>query len=431
MPRANTERNRAVSSPSNANTGERKFNAEQLGQRLLRLLEPLRVQSLSLHNGSGELLWLNEGVFGPDEHGYVLDALDLFANDVERQHLERKIEDGRWAAFLCARTPLGERCGLVMALVDVRSSRAIDNIVASPRVATLMRRFSMLLAPPLTPRHAQVSATPLVKSKSSTSTTAVIAAPKAATATAPTATHRPSQPPPQPTPKATPQATGAVASTVRVRRYSRLRPGGATRRYEVIAPAASMADDLVLATRVIEHLRRTQQRQQPPMSLVIPLSAESVIKGRLLPQLQPVLLRAGLGADTVGFCLPASAWAAASKATEQFIAGCAQCRCFVALDDFELGNSGFELLRSNAVRYLKLKSELVASVMSDKFSQATVAAIVQAARVLGLYCVAKNVESVPVAQWLGAAGIEFCDGLSRDPAGAATTKKDEALESIS
>ena len=98
----------------------------------------------------------------------------------------------------------------------------------------------------------------------------------------------------------------------------------------------------------------------------------------------------------------------------------------MCLDDFNLGSTGLNLLRSPAVKCLKLEPALIGAVVHDKFAHATLAAIVQAARVLGLYCVAKQVSSQSEAKWLAAAGIEFADGVSRGVAVAAA-RTGEAL----
>src|ERR1700690_1861953 len=129
--------------------GPRQFTAEEIGRSLLPLLSSLRLQSLSLHNGTGELLWLSEGVFGPDENGYVLDALDQFAEKNGPPQLERRLDDGRRALFLCARTPLGERCGLACVIAEARSNQGIETELDAAQIAVAMRQFSMLLAPPL------------------------------------------------------------------------------------------------------------------------------------------------------------------------------------------------------------------------------------------------------------------------------------------
>jgi EAL domain-containing protein (putative c-di-GMP-specific phosphodiesterase class I) len=106
---------------------------------------------------------------------------------------------------------------------------------------------------------------------------------------------------------------------------------------------------------------------------------------------------------------------------------CARARCGVTLDEFSLGRPGFDLLRLPALRCLKLDHALIGAIISDKFCQANVAAIVQAAHVLGLYCVAVNAESSQTREWLAAAGIEFADQLSRGPADGATKKGGERL----
>jgi EAL domain-containing protein (putative c-di-GMP-specific phosphodiesterase class I) len=219
-----------------------------------------------------------------------------------------------------------------------------------------------------------------------------------------------------------PVSRETASNTIHARRYARLRAGGAARRYEVkLAPNASFAADLTLATRVIEHLQRSGDRYtQAPASFAVPLSVLSITQGGWLGKLEPILARADLNDGLIGFCLPAAAWDQESEATERFIAECEAAHCFVALDDFTIRRSGLALLRSSAVKCLKLESKLVSSVVHDKFSHAVLASIMGAARVLGLYCVAKQVSSSSEAKWLAAAGIEFADGVSRGVAVAAT-----------
>src|SRR5580698_7058456 len=87
-----------------AENHERRFNTDDIAKQLLKILQPLHVDSLSLHDGAGELQWLNEGAFGPDEHGVVLDALDVFALDLDREDLQLKLDDDRTALCSCARS---------------------------------------------------------------------------------------------------------------------------------------------------------------------------------------------------------------------------------------------------------------------------------------------------------------------------------------
>jgi hypothetical protein len=467
--------------------GPRQYTADEIGRNLLSLLSSLRLQSLSLHNGTGELLWLSEGVFGPDEHGYVLDALDRFAEKNGPHQLERRLDDGRRALFLCARTPLGERCGLACVIAEARSSQGIETELDAAQIAIVMRHFSMLLAPPLArpprpaergaqrsaapaavpaakpaalkprtqpparaasaPRSATPAPTPALPAVAPAPFAALLAG-EAPEPSAPEAAERVQAEPPVLSPARRAQArapAAAVAAAARApvargpsaqgplqaRRYVRLRPGGTTRRYEIDLPPgapASLTSDLRLARRVIEHLGRERERYlQEPASFTVPLCASAVLSPSFMEQLTSAVHAAQLPEGMLGFSLPSAAWSHESHNTGRFMQACAQTGCFVTLDEFNLGRSGFDLLRLPALRCLKLDQTLIGAIISDKFSQATVAAIVQAAHVLGLHCVAVNAETPQTREWLIAAGIEFADQLSRGPAGGATRKDAERL----
>jgi EAL domain-containing protein (putative c-di-GMP-specific phosphodiesterase class I) len=405
-----------------ADSKERRFNTDDISKQLLRILQPLHVDSLSLHDGAGELLWLNEGAFGPDEHGVVLDALDVFALDPDREDLQLKLDDDRTALCACARSASGEVLGIALTIVETPASDEFAAKLAAPRLSALMRRLAQLLSP-AAPAPPAASAPTKPKAEAVTFSDGPAIAPEAAArAQVVVPRERRAQP-------STSDKLASRSGTIHARRYARLRAGGAARRYEVKqAPGASFAADLTLATRVIEHLQRSGDRYtQTPASFAVPLSLQSITQGGWLAKLDPIMARAGLPDNLIGFCLPPSAWNQEFEATEQFIAECEQHHCFVALDDFNLGSSGLKLLRSSAVKCLKLDGNLISAVVNDKFAHATMAAIVQAARVLGLYCVAKQVSSGSEVKWLAAAGIEFADGVSRGVAVAATTKNDEGL----
>jgi EAL domain-containing protein (putative c-di-GMP-specific phosphodiesterase class I) len=524
---ANAAAGNAVSAQAQA----RRFNTDDVSKQLLRILQPLHVDSLSLHDAAGELQWLNDGAFAPDEHGVVTDALDVFALDPSREDLQLRLDDDRSALVACARDAKSELLGIALVIVETPSMEESSAKLSAPRLVALMRRLAQLLAPqPATPPVAAPATT-----KVGAPVAASVAAPGSSTAAA-AAVARPARkaPPPaeefsigddlprsqssskkspptapgasdeltfieEPAPKARaktatqshaqmpalefsgeltlsdepshveaihieavslegdhietqhieaghvepalaqpliierrarPASDKPVVSsdTIHAHRYARLRAGGAARRYEVkAAPDASFTADLLLAKHVIKHLQRSGDRYtQTPASFAVPLSVQSVIQDGWVSQLQPRLTRAGLPEGLIGFCLPAAAWQQQHDATVRFIAQCEQAHCFVALDDFTLGDSGLALLRSSAVKCLKIEGQLIASVVQDKFAHATLAAIVQAARVLGLYCVAKKVSSSSQVKWLAGAGIEFADGVSRGVA-AAATRNDEAL----
>ena len=60
------------------------------------------------------------------------------------------------------------------------------------------------------------------------------------------------------------------------------------------------------------------------------------------------------------------------------------------IDDFTLRDGSMDLLRIKGLRTLKLDPELTSGVRGDKIRQATVSGTAQAARVMGMYTVAKR-----------------------------------------
>jgi hypothetical protein len=378
---------------------ERKV-AAQLGHRLLKILAPMRVRSLSLHDAAGELLWIDQGEFHEEQRRQVQDAQDAFALDRNLQHLERDLEGAR-ALFFCSRTPEGERSGLAFATVSSRRRPDIDPAALRERVFTSMRRFSASEAMPSGFVDARAPDHP---------TAAQAAAIEAVKLNAAKADEE--------------------IDSLRSRAYARLRPGGTTRRYEIAdSGTGSVEQDLKRAARLITLLKRRGARDAPtPASFTLPLCAASVLAGEFLRRLEPLLHDTHLSDDMLGFGVPAAAWAQDYAASERFIEQCGLMRCYVALDDFDLARGGFGLLRASALRCLKLDPALTTNVLSDKFAHANVAAIVKAARVLGLYCVAKGVKSPATARWLASAGVEFADrAASRGGKGGSTTRRGRAL----
>ena len=354
----------------------RTSTSAQLGQRLLRLLAPLQVQRLTLHGAEGELLWMSRGRWGESDQRCLRDAEQGLALQDREPYLERGLEDGKRALYFCARSPLGERISLAFAIVE-GPQPGVDAESIRARVLAAMHRYGL-------------SVTARIK---------VAPHPELALALALA---------PAPPPTANPGSARAPLAPLRLRRYSRLRTAGATRRYEIAGEPTSMAADLDRARRLMHWLQRRGSRgSRTPATFTLPLSAESVLASDFVLQLAPIIQGAALAEGVLGLRIPSSLAALDGVATEHFIAECGAHGCFVALDDFNLTGPGFALLRSSAVRCLKLDAALTANILTEKVSRATVVAIVKAARVLGLYCVAKDLKSPASARWLGSAGVDY------------------------
>src|SRR5205814_1036121 len=100
---------------------------------------------------------------------------------------------------------------------------------------------------------------------------------------------------------------------------------------------------------------------------------------------------------------------------ERFITLCDKLGCFVVIDDFSLDSSIVSLLRSKALRLVKIDPKLTSVALKDKLAQAMVVAIAQAVKVLGIHCAAKRVDSQAALQWLTAIGCDFAQGAALAP----------------
>jgi len=123
-----------------------------IGEALKQAIVGTRLQSLSLHDERGDVLWLDEGALGPDEHNIVMDAISALSAAADKNHIFTVIGDGRSAAFLPARSPLNELLGVAMIIAD---SKFLDAKGAAkfitPTTTNLMRRLAFLrkpMAPP-------------------------------------------------------------------------------------------------------------------------------------------------------------------------------------------------------------------------------------------------------------------------------------------
>ena len=167
-----------------------------IGEALKQALSGNRLQSISLHDERGDVLWLDEGALGPDEHNLILEAISALSATPDRNLHFQVIGDGRSAAFLPARSPLNDLLGVAMIIADSKflDSKGAAKFV-SPATTNLMRRLAFLRRPP-TPAPPQMPAP---------------AAPAASPAAPPPAAARVASPQPPKPPVAKPAAPAAQA----------------------------------------------------------------------------------------------------------------------------------------------------------------------------------------------------------------------------
>ena len=133
-------------SASGTATGDSKA---AIGEALKQALSGNRLQSISLHDERGDVLWLDEGALGPDEHNLVVEAAAALAAGPDRTYVFQSIGDGRAAAFLPARSPLNDLVGIAMIIADAKflDSKGAAKF-ATPTTTNLMRRLAFLRKPP-------------------------------------------------------------------------------------------------------------------------------------------------------------------------------------------------------------------------------------------------------------------------------------------
>jgi EAL domain-containing protein (putative c-di-GMP-specific phosphodiesterase class I) len=119
-----------------------------IGEALKQALSGNRLQSISLHDERGDVLWLDEGALGPDEHNFVLEAVSALNAAPDKAYVFQNFGDGRAAAFLPARSPLNDLLGIAMIIAD---SKFLDGKGAAkfvtPTTTNLMRRLAFLRRP--------------------------------------------------------------------------------------------------------------------------------------------------------------------------------------------------------------------------------------------------------------------------------------------
>jgi EAL domain-containing protein (putative c-di-GMP-specific phosphodiesterase class I) len=515
----------AAPAPAPAESGP--ATVESLGQQLRQVLPTRRLHSVSLCDREANVLWLSEGALGPDEHGLVVEALDVLAADSSLNIHEMGTEDARLALFLPVRTPSAELVGIAMILADAKtlSDDTLERMSAAP-VRAIMLRLAVLLKPadavrsvplvqsdlPDTPDvEAALAAMPAASLMSPEEVDQILefdvpeekpakplpplrdipvarpapavrlapptesadgdmlnlelldepapapAAPvvkRVAVAPAPVApppppapaqraATAPKQAPPRPAPAsvrsapsmksaaapvtAAPAAGAAAAPTadanvqLEVLPYGKLRAGGQTRRFQVIARAAGnmrdpAAQDALVLQRLMGWLaaHRAAWNSQPT-GFTLNLSIATLEDERFAQKLASALHSHGIAGDTFGFEIAEALCTQRRAQVERFITQCEKAGSWIVIDDFSFDSQVLALLRSKAVRVVKIDTKLTSSALKDKLCQAMVVATVQAAKVLGIHCAAKKVDSQAALQWLTAIGCDFAQGAALAP----------------
>jgi EAL domain-containing protein (putative c-di-GMP-specific phosphodiesterase class I) len=457
-----------------------------LGQQLRDVLPPRRLHSVSLCDHEANVLWLSEGALGPDEHGVVVEALEVLTTDTSSPCHETSLEDGRHALFLPVRAPSGNLVGIAMILADCKSvgDDTVERVTTAP-VRAIMQRLAVLmkpgaahragdthvggtttaaisvleraaesvlaplpaaaippeqvndilefeLAPEYTPAPpaSRLNGSAEIRSSSDMLSLEFVEDAPAAAPKPPRAARPPGVPPvlTEPAPPAVAAVVAAPVSDanliLEVLPFAKLRAGGQTRRFQVVArtsPREAQRDPAALDALIVQRLlgwlaaHRSAWNSQPT-SFTVNLSIATLEDERFVQKIAAALNAHGIAADTLGFEIAEALCTQRRAQVERFITQCDKLGAWVVIEDFSFDSQVLPLLRSKAVRLLKIDPKLTSSALKDKFSQALVVAAVQAAKVMGIHCAAKRVDSQAALQWLTAIGCDFAQGTALAPA---------------
>ncbi|MGE0580833.1 MAG: EAL domain-containing protein [Steroidobacteraceae bacterium] len=429
---------------------------EVLGLELREALRQVRVHSISIHNDECDALWLSEGVLGPDEHSAALEAMGAFGLEAQRHCATFDLGDGRSAVTFPARSPYGEVLGLAMVIADTKS---IENgggeRLGTADVRAILQRLSVVLRP-TSITQTQPIAKPEIPAADIVVTTLAGPAPASTEGAMPVVEFSfdallDPKADPAPVPSARPApATAPVVDTaadatlyvpqatvrevaLHVQQLHKLRSGGRTRRYEVLLrsrshPEADAMGDTVARMLASQGTTSTMDRyitgeligwlaahtevwEREPASFSVNVALTTLTDDQFLSFVANNLSDARVSPEIVGFEVPERAFVEHRAFAERFVKRCEQLGCFIVLDDFSLHSEALPFLASPAVRLVKIDPKLTSAALKEKLPQAVVIAISQAAKVLGVHCVAKRVDTQVGRQWLSAIGIDFAQGF--------------------
>ncbi len=400
-------------------SADRLVGFDGICQQVRSSLDGARIHCVSLHDATGNLLWLTTNSMGPDEHNAVQDAFESFRSSHSRPIMAYDLGDSRSAVLFRSLNSRRHFAGAIMVILETRgipqSASALVNLM-TPKLERVLNDFAAIAKPlpPAAPASAPVLAP----------------APAVSVARAPT--------------DVAPQIDHLNAALRRrpialhVQRLVPLTKGSQLRRYEVLLRAspddtANAAPQTMLRTAVHHGLGSMIDRRvltqligwlvhhpdvwrKRPALFSVNLTRTALIDEHFLRFVGLCLQKSSLPKAMIGFEIDVPTAVDLGNKTAELAAALDQLGCPLLLDDFGLRTECFDLLRLPAVRYVKLAPQLTAKMRTDKLSQAGITAVVQMARVLGMHTVAKRTETAAEHEWLTALGVDFVQSNAVSPA---------------
>ncbi len=434
---------------------------DSICQKIRAAIEPARAYAISLHDKSGDVLWLSEGSMGPDEHNAVIEAIEAFAQPEAAPILAFDLGDSRSAMLVRVISARRAMVGAVMLIMDSRIAARGPTRLMTPKLQRAISEFAatrpdsgitvdtaslkIMLAtgahaarpPAQAPTAAAAPAPPALPSGKHIPTLTLSLAASKSPPSAPVASAERRERPATPAIERLHAALRKSPIALYVQRLVPLVKGSQHKRYEVLlrsksdsapnsAPAAmlkaavenglgSMIDRRVVSELIgwLVHNPAVWQNEQVMFS--VNLTTTALYDEHFIHFVELCLAKSSLPKGIIAFEVDAPTALRLMERITEVAGALSRLGCPIVLDDFALRTECFTLLRLPGIRYVKLSSDITTKMRSDKLSQAAITGVVQMSRVLGMHTVAKRTESAAEQEWLTALGVDFVQSNNLSP----------------
>jgi len=148
------------------------------------------------------------------------------------------------------------------------------------------------------------------------------------------------------------------------------------------------------------------------LGMSINVSGQSIGDETFIQQFIQLLKQANLPRECVSVELTEQAAIKNLASAKQMVARMSAMGCMVALDDFGTGANSLTYLKALQVSRVKIDGSFVRDILSDRNSQATVRAVVELAKRLGIPTVAEFVENDEIVNEVRRLGVDYGQGYA-------------------
>ncbi len=148
------------------------------------------------------------------------------------------------------------------------------------------------------------------------------------------------------------------------------------------------------------------------LGMSINVSGQSIGDEAFIQQFIQLLKEANLPRACISVELTEQAAITNLAKANQMVARVRSLGCELALDDFGTGANSLTYLKALQVGCVKIDGSFVRDILSDRNSQATVRAIVELAKGLGIQTVAEYVENDDIAREVRFLGVDYAQGFA-------------------